>query len=131
MRELHDVDLPEHFLLEYVADSDLSPTEIAEALALPAHAISRRLDSLEQRGWLTRHIHPDDARRRRLVVTVKGRKAQQAAARTLHLELARLLATVPAPDLERCIDTLRHLGPVRPQRAGGPYDGDEHLQETP
>lgn len=118
MRELHDVDLSEHFLLEYVADSDLSPTEIADALNLPAHAISRRLDSLEQRGWLTRHIHPDDARRRRLMVTEEGRKAQQAAARTLHRELARLLSTVDAADLERCIDTLRHLGPVRAREAG-------------
>ena len=112
LQDRHDLDLPEHFLLGYVADSDLSPTEIADALSLPAHTISRRLDALEQRGYLTRHIHPGDARRRRLVVTEAGRAAQDAAARTLHDHLARMLATVPQTDLETCIATLDRLGPT-------------------
>lgn len=110
LREQHDLDLPEHFLLGYVAGTDLSPTEIAEALALPAHTISRRLDALEQRGYLTRHIHPGDARKRILATTEAGRVAQEAAARTLHEELARLLSAVPPSDLETCVATLDRLG---------------------
>ncbi len=111
MQERHGLDLAEHFLLEYVADSDLSPTEIADALSLPAHAISRRLDELEQRGYLTRHIHPEDARKRVLSVTEAGRSAQHAAARTLHEHLAELLSTVDPSALEQCIATLERLGP--------------------
>lgn len=112
LQQRHDLDLPEHFLLGYVADSDLSPTEIADALSLPAHTISRRLDALEQRGYLTRHIHADDARKRRLTVTEAGRAAQDAAARTLHDHLARMLSAVPRADLDTCIATLDRLGPA-------------------
>lgn len=112
LRERHGLDLPEHFLLGYVAGTDLSPTEIADALSLPAHTISRRLDALEQRGYLTRHIHPNDARKRRLATTGAGRAAQEAATRTLHAELARMLSAVPRADLEACIATLDRLGPA-------------------
>lgn len=110
LRERHDLDLAEHFLLEYATTSDLSPSEIADALSLPAHAISRRLDALEQRGYLTRHIHPEDARKRRLSVTDAGREAQRAAARTLHEQLAELLSVVDHDELSRCTATLERLG---------------------
>lgn len=109
LRERHDLDLPEHFLLGYVADSELSPTEIADALSLPPHAISRRLDALEQRGYLTRHIHPEDARKRRLSVTEAGQTARSAAAQTLREQLSEILSAVDRDDLTRCTDVLGRL----------------------
>ena len=110
LRDRHGLDLAEHFLLGYVAESDLSPTEIADALSLPAHAISRRLDALEQRGFLTRHIHPEDARKRVLHVTDVGRTVQEAAQTTLHDEVAAMLGAASRSDLEHCIATLTLLG---------------------
>lgn len=40
------------------------PLDIASDLRLPASSISRRLDRLEEEGWIARHRHVDEADKR-------------------------------------------------------------------
>lgn len=39
------------------------PLDVAAELRLPASSVSRRLDRLEEEGWVARHRHVDDDRR--------------------------------------------------------------------
>jgi DNA-binding MarR family transcriptional regulator len=73
LAEATGLDLMEFVLLEYAAMTDLSPTEIAAAVRVPEHTVSRRLGSLERAGLLHRRIDPDDGRRRTLMLTGAGR----------------------------------------------------------
>lgn len=73
------LDLDDFVVLEHVAHTDLSPGELATALRLPPHTVSRRLGRLERRGLLRRTLDPDDARRRSLRATAAGSAALQRA----------------------------------------------------
>ncbi len=94
LREEVGLEIPEVFLLEHVAHSDLSPSEIAAQMRLPAHAISRRLDALEKRRLLTRDLAPEDARRRVLTLTPAGETLLEAAAAVLEQQVTHLLGVL-------------------------------------
>ncbi len=87
LRSNNGLDLDVFVLLETIANTDLAPGEIADALRLPAHGISRRLAVLEKAGLIERHLDPNDARRRSLRLTQRGRlalgEAQQQLAQAL------------------------------------------------
>ena len=88
----HGLELSRVFLLHYVAASDLAPSEIAAAMLLPPHAISRRLMALERSGYLERSLDPDDARRRVLNPTPAGLRLIAAARESLGEAVETLLA---------------------------------------
>jgi DNA-binding MarR family transcriptional regulator len=94
LRERVGLDVPEVFLLHYIGASDLSPSEIAAQMRLPAHAISRRLDALEKRSLIKRSLDPDDARRRVLQLTPAGQGLLREAAALLEQQVAALLGTL-------------------------------------
>jgi len=52
------------------------PLDVADDLRLPASSISRRLDRLEEEGWIARHRHADDADKRAVDIelTKSGRR---------------------------------------------------------
>ncbi len=51
------------------------PQDIAAALRIPASSLSRRLDRLEEEGWVARHrgVDPEDHRAVDVELTVRGR----------------------------------------------------------
>ena len=101
--------MSEYFLLQYVSSSDLGPSEIAEALQLPAHAISRKLDSLGRGGFLERTLDPHDARKRVLTITAKGRGVLQEASTTMNEEVEHLLSVLAPEALESFLTSLEAL----------------------
>lgn len=94
LREAYGLEIPEVFLLTYIGNSDLSPSEIAEQMRIPAHAISRKLDGLEKRELIRRSLDPNDARRRVLTLTPEGEALLKEAAVTLEREVAALLSVL-------------------------------------
>lgn len=109
LRNRHNLDMSEYFLLQYVSSSDLGPTEIAEALQMPAHAISRKLDSLERGGFLERTLDPGDARKRVLTITAKGKGVLQEASQTMNEEVERMLSVLEPEALEGLLTSLEAL----------------------
>lgn len=51
------------------------PNEVADAMRIPPSSLSRRLDRLEEEGWIARHRHvdPDDHRVVEIELTPRGR----------------------------------------------------------
>ncbi len=111
IREAHDLEFLEVLLLETIGTTDLSPSEISEAMQIPAHAISRKLDELEKAGLIARALDPKDARRRVLSLTARGAVVTRDALRTLDAEVSRMLEPLP-PEVQEtmiaAIETMSH-----------------------
>src|SRR5215468_3186458 len=58
-------------------DGAMTPTEVSEQTGLPASTVTRVLDRLEQRGFITRSSVPSD--RRKIAVEIVGSKAAEVA----------------------------------------------------
>ncbi len=111
IREAHGLEFLEVLLLEQIGTTDLSPSEMAEAMQIPAHAISRKLDGLEKAGLIARTLDPEDARRRVLSLTPRGNAIMRGALLTLDAEVTRMLEVLTPEEQEtmiRAIETLNH-----------------------
>lgn len=115
LRDAYDLEIPEVLLLEYIGQSDLSPSEIAEAMKLPAHAISRKLDGLEKRELIVRSLDPSDARRRVLELTSAGETLLQEAAALLEQQTANLLSVLPDDTLSTVLSAFDLVARSAPQ----------------
>ena len=94
LRQAQGVDIPEIFLLRFINESNLSPTEIADTMLVPAHAISRKLDTLEKEGLIERSLDPNDNRKRVLTATAKGQQTLKQAMNDLNEEIDKLLGNL-------------------------------------
>jgi DNA-binding MarR family transcriptional regulator len=56
-------------------DGRARPQDVAAAMRIPASSLSRRLDRLEEEGWVRRHrdVDPDDHRAVEVELTKRGR----------------------------------------------------------
>ncbi len=100
------LDLTDLVLLEYVAHTDLGPSQIASVMRLPDHTVSRLLGRLELSGLLQRTVATGDARRRVLRVTPTGRQALASAHAELSAGLAPLLRDLGPQRLQALVETL-------------------------
>lgn len=88
------------------------PFDIAAALRLPASSISRRLDRLEEEGWIARHRYVDDADKRAVDVelTKSGRRLWRemnvSYRRAVQAQFAMHLDDGDIADLRRILDLL-------------------------
>ncbi len=114
LKEGYGLGLPDIFLLHYIAGSDLSPGEIAHALRLPAHAISRRLDALERGGYIVRALDPEDARRRVLSPTPSGERLLADVLTSLEETVAELLGRLEPQERLHLIHLLERLSAKEP-----------------
>lgn len=76
--------------------------ELAAALSIEGPSLVRLLDNLERRGLIERREDETDRRARGIYLTKAGRDLAVRAARVGMSIQKRLLATVPAKDLEAC-----------------------------
>ncbi len=109
LREQIGLEVPEVFLLEYIGKSSLSPSEIAAQMRLPPHAISRKLDALEKRHLITRHVGKGDARRRVLGLTAKGKAVCKEASELLEGYVGDILGVLEPTVVETLLDALEGL----------------------
>lgn len=86
--------------------------ELATALAIEGPSLVRLLDSLERRGLIERREDETDRRARGIYLTGPGRELAVRVAKTGAEIQARLLANVPAAELEAC---QRVLGSIEQQ----------------
>ena len=88
------------------------PLDIAAELRLPASSISRRLDRLEEEGWIKRHRQVEDADRRAVEVelTKSGRRLWREMSvsyrRAVQASFAQHLDDEQIDELRRIIDLL-------------------------
>ena len=115
-----DLDLNDFVFLETVAMTDLSPGEIAAALRIPPHGVSRRLAALEGAGLLRRALDPTDQRRRVLTVTPHGRTTLAAAHAALEARVAPMLRELGPERSAALLDALTRLASgLDPEDAAG------------
>ena len=115
VREEHGVDFLEVMILEQIGNTDMSPSEIAEEMQIPAHNISRKLDGLEKAGLIKRALDPSDARRRVLSLTSSGKKVADEAQKALDREVERMLGVLSADDAAAMIQSLETVAQRRIQ----------------
>ena len=109
---------PTHgFVFSRIAPDGATVTELAEHLGFTRQAASQIVDELEQKGYVERRPHPDDARARLVVLTARGWRCTEAA------EAAAAEAVLPWEEIlgERRLLKLRDelvrlapAGPIRP-----------------
>lgn len=94
--------------------------ELATVMSIEGPSLVRLLDSLERRGFIERREDENDRRARGLYLTRTGRDLAVRAARIGNSLQTRLMAAVPAADLdicERVLETLERELEERPEAA--------------
>jgi DNA-binding MarR family transcriptional regulator len=99
----HDLSLTDLKLLHALAESPIEPTvkELSERMGLSLPGASRAADALLRRGWLERREDEQDRRMKRLTITDDGRALLRTVEEARLAGLERLVATLPAEDLDR------------------------------
>jgi DNA-binding MarR family transcriptional regulator len=88
----------------------LPTLEIRERMIEQTPGITRLLDKLEQRGWVTRNRHEGDRRQVLCLITPSGKKLIDSLDDSVESIYDRLLGTVPDTDVKsmvRAMDKLR------------------------
>lgn len=84
------------------------PLDVANDLRLPASSISRRLDRLEEEGWIARHRQVDVADKR--AVDIELTKSGRRLWREMNVSYRRAVQSLFATHLDDDdIDALRHV----------------------
>ena len=84
------------------------PLDVANDLRLPASSVSRRLDRLEEEGWIARHRQVDDADKR--AVDIELTKSGRRLWREMNVSYRRAVQSLFATHLDDAdIDALRHV----------------------
>jgi DNA-binding MarR family transcriptional regulator len=102
------------------------PLDIAADLRLPASSVSRRLDRLEEEGWIARHRYGDDADKRAVDVelTKSGRRLWREMNVSYRRAVQALFAThlddADIDDLRRIVDLLMVAGDEADELSGWP-----------
>ena len=97
-RACTDLTLSQYRLLAMIADGAERASEIAGRLALTKPTVSATIDTLVERGLVTRTTADDDRRALRLQITAEGREVVGAAERAMRERLDDLLTRVDDPD---------------------------------
>jgi DNA-binding MarR family transcriptional regulator len=100
-RACTELTLPQYRLLAMIGDGAERASQLAGRLALTKPTVSATIDTLVERGFVTRAIVDDDRRALRLQITVEGRAVVGAAERAMRERLDDLLTRVDEPDTVR------------------------------
>jgi DNA-binding MarR family transcriptional regulator len=113
LQEACGLDLDDFVLLETLALTALPPGEVAVALRVPPHTVSRGLGRLEGAGLVARRIDAEDARRRVVVLTDAGRAALAQAHAHLEAALGGWLTELPPDRTLLALDAITRLATGR------------------
>ncbi|HUR17640.1 MAG TPA: MarR family transcriptional regulator [Acidimicrobiales bacterium] len=83
LREQHRLSLADYDVMATLSaqpEHRLRPTELADRVVISPSTLTRRLDSMEQRGLVARRRCPEDARGVHVVLTEDGLRALRQAA---------------------------------------------------
>ncbi|MGL4612259.1 MAG: MarR family winged helix-turn-helix transcriptional regulator [Trueperaceae bacterium] len=109
IRSHYGFDIGDMFLMKYVLEENVTPSQLADLMMIPLYGISRKLEALQELGMLERTLHPQDARKRVLTLTTKGQKTLKAAYAMMDEELDVFLAKLNKKELRVFIEHLEKL----------------------
>jgi DNA-binding MarR family transcriptional regulator len=97
-RACTELTLSQYRLLAMIADGAERASQIAGRLSLTKPTVSATIDTLVERGLVTRTTADDDRRALRLQITAEGRDVVGAAERAMRERLDDLLTRVDDPE---------------------------------
>jgi DNA-binding MarR family transcriptional regulator len=101
---------PQRLVVRVVgAKPDVTASEIAETLDLHPSTLTGILSRLEQRGYLTRVVDPEDRRRARFRLTARGKKVDGDRKGTVEAAVRRALSRAADGDVARARAVLSNL----------------------
>lgn len=112
LREAHGIVTSQYEFLRYLrGHRQPRVADLAAEFAIGVGAVSKTMDRLEKRGWVTRRPNPNDRRSAILALTSEGRALIDAADVTFSARLDQILAAAVPPDqvaaAARMLTTLR------------------------
>lgn len=72
--------------------------DLAAEFAVGVGGVSKSVDRMEKRGWVTRRPNPDDRRSAVLALTGEGRAVVDAADATFETRLSQIIAAAAPPE---------------------------------
>jgi DNA-binding MarR family transcriptional regulator len=101
----------EAFALHHIAKSGdkIIPSEISEAMGISGARIAATLNSLENKGYITRQIDPSDRRRILVTLTDKGREQENEYRRQLTETIEKMLRQLGEEDAKEYIRITRKM----------------------
>jgi DNA-binding MarR family transcriptional regulator len=84
--------------LTSLLEGPVTPSELADRLALARSTVSRLLERLDTEGWISRQPDPDDRRSSQVILSPPGRGIAERVLAARHARLARLMANIDEPD---------------------------------
>ncbi len=85
------------------------PADIADHTIRDRTTVTRLLDGMEKKGWVTRVLHPQDRRRFQVGLTDKGRDLRTALIPLARTHMAKAFAGLDQHELEVANKVLRHM----------------------
>lgn len=108
-------------LYELAHQDGPTASALCEGLALDPGYLSRMLRDLERRGLVTGRKSADDARRRRLALTAKGKRTVESLERKADAAIAAVLAPVPPGRQDEVMQAMRRIrAALEPEAAAEP-----------
>ena len=101
-------------LLEIIDEGVTSLRDLADIHRVTPSTMSRSIDVLVRKGWVSREEDPDDRRQVRLTVTDEGRMARTAVHRLVEDEMVAVLARLSPDQLARVYEGLQALSTLVP-----------------
>jgi DNA-binding MarR family transcriptional regulator len=98
-----------HALMELDRDGPLPQHELRARLRLEKSTVSRLVNQLQNRGWVSRDRRDTDARVAWLELTDAGRAAAQQLADARAAKFAHLLRAIPTERRQAVLDSLNTL----------------------
>lgn len=76
--------------------NNAEPSVIADSISVPRQTMTSILDSMEEEGWVTRHPHPSDRRKKCVKLSRSGKRlADRILSRVRNYESRAMLALTP------------------------------------
>jgi MarR family transcriptional regulator, multiple antibiotic resistance protein MarR len=99
LRAAHGIVTSQYEFLRFIRDEERPrTTDMAAEFAIGVGAVSKAMDRLEARGWLTRIPNPANRRSTILTLTDEGRALIDAADSTFQRRLAEILTDAATPE---------------------------------
>ena len=108
-----DLSVPQFRTLAYIdRNAATSLSDVAEHIGLTLPSMSKIVDGLVTRKFVTRQTHPADRRRMTLALTTRGQTALQASRAATRACLAEELAALSDRQREIVVQAMEILRPV-------------------
>lgn len=96
-------------LLQTLADGEWDVSSLAAQTRVTKGAMTRLIDGLETRGWVTREKAKDDGRRVLIALTPDGEKEARRLARVTEKSIATILERIPKADRDQVVRSIHLL----------------------